>query len=415
MNISRISRRLIVVLFIASIFVLTIANVMLICNDSSNESTVFIISKYIYPVIVAVLTLIYTYIKDKMYKLKINRKISLLYRYIYIMVIVIAAKIYGIFTSNVELSTIESVMYILISCLIAVNIKKIIFNVSKSDILSVLAVNLYSFIPMVIADKNIYLVSILMTMLFTFGLLYIQKLIDELKQQKIKNKKYIKYAAVVAVCFGFTIILGMNIYAYIPLIILVFVITYNLDKTNFNFPSNFIDKATSAQKDMMYKIERISISKLFVSVSIMIAITVVILVVSNYLFLTINIDNGVYNVVKNMQNYVYRLSLSSYNFSITSIYDNINILLNTSNMFYMFGFLYIIIVEILTMILKRRYDTKSTIIKILFMSFALMYLISFTNIYLYQNIFTALIVVISIVNTSNIYLNREERIKLLNA
>ncbi|MNI68562.1 hypothetical protein D3C73_1242650 [compost metagenome] len=69
----------------------------------------------------------------------------------------------------------------------------------------------------------------------------------------------------------------------------------------------------------------------------------------------------------------------------------------------------------LTVILRRRYDTKSTIMKIMFILTLFSYSACSNSIYLYQPVFTIQLILIAIVNTSNIYLNREERIKLLNA
>jgi hypothetical protein len=88
-------------------------------------------------------------------------------------------------------------------------------------------------------------------------------------------------------------------------------------------------------------------------------------------------------------------------------------LIKFSKSYYMIIFIYILCLEFLAFILKRRYDTKSTVMKIIFISMFLAISLLNLNIYYYQPMLTILLVIIAIVNTSNIYLNREERIKML--
>ena len=71
--------------------------------------------------------------------------------------------------------------------------------------------------------------------------------------------------------------------------------------------------------------------------------------------------------------------------------------------------------EVLAVILHRKYDTKSTVIKLLFiLLFALVTLFKIEVIY-FQPEMTLLLVITCIVNTTNIYYNREERIKMIEA
>ena len=86
-----------------------------------------------------------------------------------------------------------------------------------------------------------------------------------------------------------------------------------------------------------------------------------------------------------------------------------------STRFYMFCYIYIIFMEVLAVILHRKYDTKSTVIKLLFiLLFALVTLFKIEVIY-FQPVMTLLLVITCIVNTTNIYYNREERIKMIEA
>ena len=82
-------------------------------------------------------------------------------------------------------------------------------------------------------------------------------------------------------------------------------------------------------------------------------------------------------------------------------------------MFYILLFIYIIFMEILAICLHRRYDTKSTLMKTILLCLYASIVIFNMNIYYFQPVITILLILIAIVNTSNIYLNREERIKML--
>ncbi|MEG1363072.1 MAG: hypothetical protein RSC92_01315, partial [Clostridia bacterium] len=96
-----------------------------------------------------------------------------------------------------------------------------------------------------------------------------------------------------------------------------------------------------------------------------------------------------------------------------SAYDNLKELVLSSKMFYFILFTYIILIELLNICLRRKYDTKSTMIKILFILILIFYSKFSYSIYQYKDVISTLLIIIAIVNTSNIYLNKEERVKLL--
>lgn len=415
MNISRISRRIVVAIFVVFVLCLTCLNIMLVLKDTSNSSMSLKLAKYAFPFILILLSVGYAFIKEKMYKLKMNRKISLLYRYVYLVIIFIAICIYNLYEAKLDISSLSSISFVAISCLIAIVIKKIIFNVSKSDILSVIAALTYVLLPDLIVVKSEYFVSMLMTLFFVLAIFFIQKLIDELKQQGIKTKKYILFTVLSSIFSGLTLVLGLEVFVYIPLIILFLFITYNLDITHVNFSSKIFDNLSFEKKELLYKIERININKLIVSIAIIVVVTGVILTIFNFAFIFSNTNNEYLNEVKGFQNYSDRFTLEGYDFSINSIKQNTQNLLNQSNMFYMIAFIYILFIEVLTVTLRRKYDTKSTVLKILFMSILGLYALSSSNVLFYHNICMVVVILIAIVNTSNIYLNRDERIKLLKA
>ena len=86
-----------------------------------------------------------------------------------------------------------------------------------------------------------------------------------------------------------------------------------------------------------------------------------------------------------------------------------------STRFYIICFAYILLMELLAVVLHRKYDTKSTLIKIVFVTLYSVITIFKVNILYYQPVLTMLLVIICIINTTNIYYNREERIKMIEA
>ena len=71
--------------------------------------------------------------------------------------------------------------------------------------------------------------------------------------------------------------------------------------------------------------------------------------------------------------------------------------------------------EVLSVILHRKYDTKSTVIKLMFILLIGLATMFKLNIVYFQPVLTMLLNIICIVNTTNIYYNREERIKMIEA
>ena len=88
MNISKISRSLVVIIFVALILFIGYNNILLLLNNSNNN-VVLNILKVIYIIVAILLVALYVYIKDKLYRKKVKKNMALVYRYIYISFIVI--------------------------------------------------------------------------------------------------------------------------------------------------------------------------------------------------------------------------------------------------------------------------------------------------------------------------------------
>lgn len=407
MSISKISRSLVVVLFVALIIFMGYEDVILLLNNSSNSTTLNIL-KVVYIIVTFLLIALYVYIKDKLYRMKIKRNISLIYRYIYISFIVVIMSIISIYKYLYLIDNLTLGIYVLLKFIIGLILKKIIFNVSKSDILSVLGLFGFAMLPCVYSDINILFTNLINTLVVFIAILIIQKLIDELKQRGIKNKKYLFLSLLLGIFIGCTIILGISAYLWILMALMSLILTVNLDKTHLDFPKKIITFANQKIKDALYKVERININKLVFSIFVITIVAYIVSFIGRILVLNIDFlkESLVFNLNTGISNF--NISNAIYNFV-----NNTKILLSTSRTYYILIFAYIVFIEVLAVVLHRRYDTKSTIMKLFFILLYISISIFDLNITNYQTILTVLLILISIVNTSNIYLNREERIKML--
>lgn len=409
MNISKISRSLVVVLFVALIIFIGYEDVILLLNNSNNSATLNIL-KVVYIIVTILFVALYVYIKDKLYRKKVKRNISLVYRYVYISFIVVIMSIISIYKYLYLISNITLGIYIIIKLAICIILKKIIFNVSKSDILSVLGMFGFAMLPCVYSEISILFTNLINTLIVFFVVLVIQILIDELKQRGIKNKKYLILSALLGIFVGITILLGISPYLWAFMGILSLLLTVNLDKTHLGFPKKIISFVNQKTKETLYKVERMNINKLVISIIIVTIISAVISFVGRVVITNIDIDNLLINNMFNLNTGISYINI----YNIVSVFENnTQILLSTSKTYYILILAYIIFIEILSVVLHRRYDTKSTLMKLFFILLYISIGIFSLNIINYHTILTVLLILIAIVNTSNIYLNREERVKML--
>lgn len=407
MSLSKISRSIVVALFVVMIIFFSFMDIKVINSNTEVTSNVTSnIAKIIYVVILISLVLIYMYIKEKLYRVKVKRKISLIYRYIYITIVIVTLSLLLILDKINSFSKVSLLIYIIMSILTGFIVKRIIFNVSKSDMLSVLGMFSHSMLLNIIDDRSVLFNSVFLEFSVLLAIYIMQKLIDELKQRGIKTKKYINLAIILGIVISFTYVFGVDVKIWIVVAILSIFITSNLDTTHFNFSSNVTKKVGQKRKDGILKIERINISKLVISIIIIgmvIAISVFI-----FSFILNRINNV--QIFENIKNINFN---SKYEFSFENIKSYTTNFVSMSKTYYIILFVYILFMEVLAIILRRRYDTKSTIIKLIFI---LLYIYTVgvkINLYYYQPLFSIMLVLIAIVNTTNIYYNREERIKLL--
>ena len=153
-----------------------------------------------YVIVLILLVLIYMYIKEKLYRMKVQRSSSLIYRYIYITIVNLIAS-YISMRNILDNASIKFIVFsLIINYFICIFVKKIIFNISKSDMLSVLAMFGAATLPNVILDKTYFINSKLLMLVFFAALFVLQVLIDELNNV-LKNKK---------ICDSISITWGIN-------------------------------------------------------------------------------------------------------------------------------------------------------------------------------------------------------------
>ena len=413
MSISKISRSLVVALFAVLILFLGIMDVAYIRQNQDLNGPGGLV-KFGYLVLVFMLTMLYTYVREKLSRLKLGKNLSTLYKYTYVVLVMFATTFFKVYSTIGDYPKMTLLLYFVLSYLVGFFTQRIIFNISKSDVLSVFGMFVAFTLPNVIDDRIMNLNSKFITVLVLVSIYVMQTLIDELKQLNIKNRKYIKQALVLGTCVGLSTLFGISYLIWIGIAVLSIFITSNLDSTSLNL-SNRPNSTIKRKKNnyFIYKIERIKISKLFVSIAIVAVMTTIIYTGGKTLLHTFaEKQNAIStNITSNLLIGIH--SNPSINFS--NLKNTSYSLVGLSTRFYMLCIAYILIMEILAIILKRKYDTKSTIIKMMFLGLFILVTLFKINVLYYQPIFTMLLVIICIVNTTNIYYNREERIKMIEA
>lgn len=385
MNISRITRSLITVCLS---LVLIALGVVCFIGLKENATDIRLYIKMIYIVILVVSILIYEILKKKLYKKISNNKLVYLYRYAYLACIVFLMNASSCYIQNTCFDT-RIALQILITFINVVIIKRIIYNISTSDTLSASASILYIFLPkMIFNESMVYSYLSYGLTIILLGLLLIFKIIDETSQHRMKTKKYIGLTLLLVANIIIGILVNITSLFWVGILVIAILANKNTDFTHISFGQKRIDKAKHIFiKRLIYGIERIKINKLFIVLCI-VAFTVVPL---EYLL------NGINQFVYNG----YRSVLTiSYN------------IVKDARTYYMYIFGIIVILEIIGAILRRKVDVKTTIMKSSFIGIVALTILTKNDIF-QKYVFDTLLTLIFILNISNIYYNRDEKIKLL--
>ena len=411
---SKISRSIVVAIFTALILFLTVMDIVYINqNKDVIESTSGLI-KFGYFILIFVLVSTYTYVREKLSRLKLQKSVSSLYKYTYITLVMLAATFFKVYKDIDMYPTRTLLLYFALTYMIGLFTQKIIFNVSKSDVLSVLGMFVAFTFPNVIEDKTINLNSKLIALTLLVSIYVMQKLIDELKQLNIKNKKYIRQAVVLGFCIGFSTLCGINYLIWEIVALVSLFITSNLDSTSLNLSGKQKNTIKRRKNNyFIYKVERIKISKLIVS--LVIVATIASSIYFGGRIIVHKLANTGNAVSFNIVNYLTVGIHTQLDLSFSNIKNQIFYFSSMSTRFYMLAYLYILFMEFLSLLLHRKYDTKSTLLKAIFILLVCLVIVFRVDMLYYQPILNLLLVIICIVNTTNIYYNREERIKMIEA
>lgn len=412
MSISKISRSIVVAIFVAIILFLEITDFVYIKTVIPEVQGPGGLFKFGYFLLVVALVSIYTYVREKLSKLKLQKTLATIYKYSYVILVMLATTFFKVYNSIDMYPKITLILYFVLTYLIGFFTQRIIFNISKSEVLAVLGMFIAFTLPNVLDDKTMNLNSKFIAVTLLVSIYVMQTLIDELKQLNIKNKKYIKQAIMLGLCIGLSTLFGVNYLLWEMVAIVSLFITSNLDSTSLNL-SNRPNSTIKRRKNnyFIYKIERIKISKLIIS--LIIIITIVTAMYFGGRIVITKLANNQNGVCQNLINDLSFSINSPKDISFSNIKNQAYSFVGMSTRFYIICFSYIIIMEVLSLVLHRKYDTKSTLIKLIFVGLYLGITIFKVNVLYYQPILTMLLVLICIVDTTNIYYNREERIKMI--
>lgn len=417
MSISKISRGLVVAIFTVLMILVIFTDLSLMFNGLNYKNDALV--KIGYVIFLLALITMYAFIKEKLSKKRVKKVIGLTYRFIFLITVTFLIRIVTIYAYVKDLSIFTTLAFVIISVLSAIVLKKIIYNISKSDLLSVVGMLMYALLPNQITDKLMYFSMASLTLFTLLVIMQMQKLIDELKQLGIKTKRYIILSMITGVLIGITILLNLNSIIWIVIAVSLMFVTSNLDKTHLNFSNKIINNLRQKNKEILYSIERIYINKIFISVVVILIFSYISYFALNFVILksyNIPVVTNAINSIKDPvgNNVINNLKLFQ-TMEKDNIISNFQNLISYSKGYFLILSIYIIFIEVLTVCLRRRYDTKSTIIKVLFILTITFSTLFGLNILIYGQLITVLLILISIINTSNLYLNRDERIKLLNS
>lgn len=419
MNRSRIIRSIIV-----AIFIICTVGMIFVCvkNSIDVESTFRLSYKFIYAVALLFAIFFYALLKNKLKLLNCKRSIEYTYRYIYLVMLILITRFVAVllykdssvttliepsfdkglgsyivyFLGKITLYPLYATIIIntILTFVCSVIIKRLVFNVTTNEMLSAIATILYIFVPQAIINTTNYTPYNFNTVFILSGLFLLLLIIDEVKQHKLKNKKYLNYTVIMGICILCDILFGGRFELWLLVLLTSLIISNNVGYVRVNSKREIVEKINSLNaRKLMYKMEAIAINKL--------------LLVSSVLILFIALGLGITYL---------------FGYNITSIYTSINVsnaynnVLNSikgSCNYYILLIALILILEVLGIVLRRKVDTKTSLVKL---SSILVMLITLTlnGVYV-ASMLDAFLALSLILNVGNIYYNRDEKIKLLKA
>lgn len=419
MNRSRIIRSIIV-----AIFIICTVGMIFVCvkNSIDVESTFRLSYKFIYAVALLFAIFFYALLKNKLKLLNCKRSIEYTYRYIYLVMLILITRFVAVllykdssvttliepsfdkglgsyivyFLGKITLYPLYATIIIntILTFVCSVIIKRLVFNVTTNEMLSAIATILYIFVPQAIINTTNYTPYNFNTVFILSGLFLLLLIIDEVKQHKLKNKKYLNYTVIMGICILCDILFGGRFELWLLVLLTSLIISNNVGYVRVNSKREIVEKINSLNaRKLMYKMEAIAINKL--------------LLVSSVLILFIALGLGI--------TYLFGYNITSIytSINVSNAYDNVLNSIKGSCNYYILLIALILILEVLGIVLRRKVDTKTSLVKL---SSILVMLITLTlnGVYV-ASMLDAFLALSLILNVGNIYYNRDEKIKLLKA
>ena len=347
--------------------------------------------KLIYLFLLGTTIFTYTYIKKKLKEKILNPNMMYVYRYGYFAIIVFISKLVMSYIHGIHFGG-KIALQMLVTMLNVILIKRIIFNISTSDMLSAIASLLYIFMP-----QNLLCIELFEAINYrvTFILVSIWILIhiiDEVSQHRLKSKKYLLLTLLFSLSVVINIIFGGTSISWICIVLIAFLASKNIDFTHINLGQKFIDKVNSVKlKRFIYKLERININKILVVLFYSVLITII----SQLVVRGLTGDELFYGFD----------TFKSFDIKFRDI-------IKEARTYFLSLTILLVILEVVGIVLKRKIDLKTTVIRSTFLVTIATLMINGSNVYT-TGVFEVLLILNFILNISNIYYNREEKIKLL--
>jgi len=419
MNRSRIIRSIIVAIFI----VCSVAMLLVCIKNAIDVTSTFKTSyKVIYMIALVLAIFFYALLKNKLKLLNCKKSIEYIYRYIYLVMLILITRFVAVLLyKDISVTTLiepsfdkglgsylvyflgKITLYPLYATIIintvltfacSIIIKRMVFNITTNEMLSAIATVIYIFVPQAILSTTNYAPYNFNTLFVLCGIYLLLLIIDEVKQHKLKNKKYLNYTVLMGVCILLDILCLGRFEFWIIVLLTSLVISNNVGYVRVNNKREIVEKINSVSaRKLMYKMEAIAINKLLLVLGVMI------LFIAAGVGITYLLGQEVLAIYENMNIY--------------ELYDNFTNSICFSKNYYIVLVSFIFILEILGIILRRKVDTKSSLIKLC--STLIMLITLIINKTYSASVLDTFLVLSLILNVGNIYYNRDEKIKLLKA
>lgn len=382
--------------------------VCLINSNVSVKSGLRTYVKVIHIAVFAMCLVVYMFVKKRLDKKTENKKLICLYKYMYLGVLVLVSRIglFYLFKSRKVLAILPSfgeglgsyinygmsillnnamyaniIINTVLTFAIVVLIKKLMFKITSSDFLSTLSAVLYIMLPFSMYNVTYY-DKFTYNLVFTLlGLNLIIKIIDEVKQYKLKTNNYVYMSILLGFVISIDILFKGSYIFWATIILAIIPAASYIDVFHLSFGGKM------KFKKIICKIEQLNISKL--------------VKVAAYSMLM----SGIVKIILTI------LSAGRYhaNFINENYFESIKGALMLSRNYYIVLIVVILTFEIIGIVLKRKIDIKMTVIKLFNIMSVLYIILNGTACIL----FDVSLILLAVCNICNIYYNREEKIKLL--